>query len=146
MLFATPMAIMGGEPDTIIVQPSVTGLALPALSLDFASAESAPLEPMDNQEFIAQMAQFTSLEQARQTNDKFDGMLTLESATQAISLIGKTVQLAGTESNPIVGEVTTVRFVEGVPKVTFLMDGTAYVDKSLSEIAVIREGSETPVD
>ena len=105
-----------------------------------------PLEPMDNQEFIVQMAQFTSLEQARQTNDKIDGMLTLESATQAIGLLGKTVQLAGSESNPIYGKVTTVRFIEGVPKVTFLADQGAFVDRSLSEIAVIREGSETPID
>ena len=50
-----------------------------------------PLKPMDNQEFIAQMAQFTNLELTRQQGDRTDTLLTIQSATQAIGLINKTV-------------------------------------------------------
>lgn len=99
-----------------------------------------PLEPMDNQEFIAQMAQFTSLEQTRQSNDKIDGLLTLQSANQAIGLIGKEAQI-NTTGDPVRGKVTTVRFIDGVPKVTLVAteDNKAYPDRSLAEISVIRE-------
>jgi flagellar basal-body rod modification protein FlgD len=31
-----------------------------------------PLKPMDNQAFMAQMAQFTALQQAQDTNSKMD--------------------------------------------------------------------------
>src|SRR5688572_24054510 len=46
-----------------------------------------PLKPLDNQEFIAQMAQFTNLELTRQQNDRVESLLTIQSATQAIGLI-----------------------------------------------------------
>ncbi len=71
-----------------------------------------PLKPMDNQEFIAQMAQFTSLEQTRELNDKTDALLSIQSATQSIGLIGRTVEV-GTDSGTTVGTVTTITFNSG---------------------------------
>ena len=47
---------------------------------------------MDNQEFIAQLAQFSNLEQTRQFNDKLDSLLTVQASEQSIGLIGKTVE------------------------------------------------------
>jgi len=32
-----------------------------------------PLKPMDNQQFMSQIAQFTTLEQSQQLNEKIDG-------------------------------------------------------------------------
>ena len=52
-----------------------------------------PMKPMDNQQFMAQMAQFTSLEMTRQQNDKTDSLLAIQSSTQALSLIGKAVDV-----------------------------------------------------
>ena len=37
-----------------------------------------PLKPIDNQEFIAQLAQFTSLDQARQHNERIDSLLAIQ--------------------------------------------------------------------
>lgn len=84
-----------------------------------------PLKPLDNQEFIAQMAQFTNLEQTRQLSDNSDILLTVQSATQAIGLIGKTATIVNpstgaTES----GTVTTVGFSQGSPILTVLPEGS----------------------
>ena len=52
-----------------------------------------PLKPIDNQEFIAQLAQFTSLDQTRQVNERIDTLLTIQSVSQSIGLIGRTVEV-----------------------------------------------------
>ena len=52
-----------------------------------------PTSPMENTEFIAQMAQFSSLEQMTNMNETFQKMSGLLSSNQAVSTIGKTVEL-----------------------------------------------------
>jgi len=97
-----------------------------------------PLEPMDNQEFIAQMAQFTSLEQSKQTNDKMDTLLSIESANQSLGLLNQTVEVV--VSNGVdVGEITTVSFQEGVPSFTVKkVNGEFLTGVSLSQIRLVR--------
>ncbi len=54
-----------------------------------------PLEPMDNSEMIAQLAQFTSLEQMNHLNESFEGLasnLDQLNFISAQSLIGKYVE------------------------------------------------------
>jgi flagellar basal-body rod modification protein FlgD len=97
-----------------------------------------PLKPMDNQEFIAQMAQFTSLELNRQSNDKTDVLLTIQTATQAMGLIGKQVDVT-TDSGSQTGTIEEVRFQNGQPSMTLKTSTGAYLlDVRLSQIAVIR--------
>ena len=97
-----------------------------------------PLEPLDNQEFLAQIAQFTGLEQTRQTNDRMEALLAFSSANQAIALLGKTVEVQ-TDSGPVVADVSTIRFQNGVPLLTVaLEDGTFLTDLSLSQITLVR--------
>jgi flagellar basal-body rod modification protein FlgD len=76
-----------------------------------------PLKPIDNQAFIAQIAQFTSLEQSRQTNNRIDDLLTIQATTQSIGLIGKTVEI-DTAAGPAVGAVSTLTFENGQPLLT----------------------------
>ncbi|UAA37586.1 flagellar hook capping protein [Paraneptunicella aestuarii] len=52
-----------------------------------------PLEPVDNSQFLAQMAQFTSLEQTRLMNESLSNMLTMESSAQGLQLLGQSVQV-----------------------------------------------------
>lgn len=93
-----------------------------------------PLEPMDNKDFIAQLAQFTNLEQTRQFNDKLDALLTVQSADQSIALLGKTIEFK-TEAAPEIGDVIAVSFSEGSPIMTIKKpDGTFVSDIRLSQI------------
>jgi flagellar basal-body rod modification protein FlgD len=57
-----------------------------------------PLSPMENTEFTAQMAQFSSLEQLFNVNDNLVGLQTLaasQNGTQALNLIGKEIEASG---------------------------------------------------
>jgi len=97
-----------------------------------------PLKPIDNQEFIAQLAQFTGLEQTRQVNQRIDTLLTIQSVTQSIGLIGRTVEIQ-TASGPVVGSVTTLNFQQGQPFLTVqTQDGRSLVGLTLDQITVVR--------
>lgn len=101
-----------------------------------------PLKPMDNQQFIAQLAQFTSLEQTRQLNDRVDTLLAIQGATQSIGLIGKTVEVSttnGTTNGTSVGTVTTINFAQGQPQLTLqLANGQFLTQINPSQISLIR--------
>jgi flagellar basal-body rod modification protein FlgD len=55
-----------------------------------------PLDPMDNSQFVAQLAQFSSLEQMENLNTKFEDQAALIMSlnnTMAVSYVGKEVVL-----------------------------------------------------
>ncbi|MEK7280318.1 MAG: flagellar hook capping FlgD N-terminal domain-containing protein [Nitrospirota bacterium] len=57
-----------------------------------------PFEPMDNAEFTAQLAQFSSLDQLYSVNEKLDSFLTNQSTAEmsnAAGLIGKEIKASG---------------------------------------------------
>ncbi len=57
-----------------------------------------PLEPMDSNAFVAQLVQFTEVEQSISSNKKLEQLLELQSANQsvqAIGYIGRTIEAAG---------------------------------------------------
>ena len=52
-----------------------------------------PTEPMDDREFIAQMAQFSTLEQITNMSQDFGRLAGILSTSQALGLLGKTVEI-----------------------------------------------------
>ena len=52
-----------------------------------------PTSPMEDTQFISQMAQFSSLEQMTNMNESFNKMAGIISSSQAASTLGKTVEL-----------------------------------------------------
>lgn len=98
-----------------------------------------PLKPTDNSQFIAQLAQFTSLDQARQTNDNIKSLLQLESTNQSVGLISKTVEIASASGATVIGQVTTISFDQGTPMLTVkATDGSELTGISLSQIKTVR--------
>lgn len=76
-----------------------------------------PLKPVDNQEFVAQIAQFATLEQSRQLNVKIDDLLTVQSSVQSVGLLGKTVDV--NQNGFIVsGRVSALDVSSGSPMLT----------------------------
>ena len=97
-----------------------------------------PLKPLDNQEFVAQMAQFTNLEQTRQLNANSEILLTVQSATQSIGLIGKTVTVL-TDTGIETGTVTTITFNQGAPEMVINTTNNAeLVGIRLADIQSVR--------
>lgn len=66
-----------------------------------------PTSPMDNTQFIAQMAQFSSLEQMTNMNQEFGKLNNMLISSQAVGTIGKTVDVD-------VGGVKTTGTVDAV--------------------------------
>lgn len=82
-----------------------------------------PLKPVDNKDFLTQMAQFTSLDTTRQLNDNITRLLSTQSLNQSVGLLGKTVD-AKTDSNGVVsGQVTALQLVSGTPEITIKTTG-----------------------
>jgi flagellar basal-body rod modification protein FlgD len=97
-----------------------------------------PLKPLDNAEFIAQLAQFTSLEQARQTNQNIETLLQMQSADQSVGLLTKNVEVT-TATSREVGQVTTITFQDGSPQLTVkTQDGRFINNVALSQVQIIR--------
>lgn len=68
-----------------------------------------PTEPMENTQFIAQMAQFSSLEQMTNMSNSFQKMANYITETTATSALGKTVELN-------VGDTTVTGVVQGATR------------------------------
>lgn len=97
-----------------------------------------PLKPMDNQQFMAQMAQFTSLEQSQRVNDKLDQLITNQAALQSVGLIGRAVDLE-TGSGKVSGTVASLSLQGATPMVSVTTaQGTVLNDISLAQILAVR--------
>lgn len=66
-----------------------------------------PTQPMEDKEFISQMAQFSSLEQMTNVATGFQQMNALLSSTQALSVLGRTVEI-GAGDQLVVGTVSAI--------------------------------------
>lgn len=76
-----------------------------------------PLQPMDNKDFLAQMAQFSSLEQMNNMTESVNNLATTMYSlysqsllTQGTALIGKQVVGNDADGNPIRGIVDSVKW------------------------------------
>jgi flagellar basal-body rod modification protein FlgD len=69
-----------------------------------------PTQPADSATYIAQLANFSNVEQSIKTNAKLDEIMTLSTLSQASNLIGRTVTSADGETS---GVVESLRAVSG---------------------------------
>lgn len=79
-----------------------------------------PLDPQDNSEYVAQLAQFSSLEQMTNLN-------TTMSTSQANSLVGKSIAWTDSNNDTYTGVVSSIKYTNGVGS---LMVGSTEVDLS----------------
>ena len=75
-----------------------------------------PMAPMQDTEFIAQMAQFTSLEQSRKMSEDMAEMRSQTSFQQGVGLLSQQVTVKVGEEAPLTGIVTELKMVEGEPQ------------------------------
>lgn len=93
-----------------------------------------PMKPTDNQQFMAQLAQFSTLQQTQQLNANIETLISNQSALQSVGLIGRTVILS-TDSGTVTGTVKGLSLSGSAPVVTVLTSaGTTLTNISLSQI------------
>jgi flagellar basal-body rod modification protein FlgD len=97
-----------------------------------------PMQPVDNREFLAQIAQFSALEQSRQIGESINDLVTLNSTSQSLSLLGKYVEVTQ-EGGSSAGTVRAVNFTTDGPMLTVaLTSGGTQNNVRLSEINLAR--------
>jgi flagellar basal-body rod modification protein FlgD len=79
-----------------------------------------PTNPADPAQWMGQIASFSNVEQAIQTNAKLDSMMTQMSLTQVDGLIGRTITSMDTGES---GTIAAVQVITG-GSVAILSDGT----------------------
>jgi flagellar basal-body rod modification protein FlgD len=95
-----------------------------------------PLKPVDNREFMAQMAQFSSLQEARTTNEHLTKLLGMTSGTQSLALLGKKVRVKNIEGE---GVVSKVEFYDNEPpKISVTMTNEEIPKVLLGEITEVK--------
>ena len=94
-----------------------------------------PTSPLDDKEFISQMAQFSSLEQMTQMNTTLSNLIINNKINLSYSLLGKYVEVldsrTGQEESGIVSEVS---FGEGSPSISF--NGLTYSVDDVTKVTI----------
>jgi flagellar basal-body rod modification protein FlgD len=100
-----------------------------------------PLKPMDNFEFVSQLAQFSQIQIGQTGNERLEAVAIAQANAQATNLLGRTVEIpAG--SATLSGKVISVTFAEGSPKIAIrTADNRTINNISISSISQIREGN-----
>jgi flagellar basal-body rod modification protein FlgD len=93
-----------------------------------------PMNPQKDTDFIAQMAQFSSLEQTRSMQSDISGLRGEQQVLQANGMIGRTVALQDNSGATITGVVSGLSLATGTPQI--IVNGQAYPLSSLLGITV----------
>ncbi len=97
-----------------------------------------PLQPMDNTEFISQMAQLNSLNELMALNKTMSSLITAQMVTQGSALIGKTISASLDTGESVYGVVSGMQ-IHG-DRVTLTVDGQQV------PMDAVREVTDTPTD
>jgi flagellar basal-body rod modification protein FlgD len=129
------------------ISPATSAAALQSSSLgiqDFMKilltqlSYQDPLKPMDNQQFMAQIAQFTALEQTQQLNTKIDSLISTQASLQSVGLIGRTVDIT-TDNGTVTGTVNSLSFSGSSPQLSLTTTSGAQLSGiSLSQLSAVR--------
>ena len=99
-----------------------------------------PLKPMENFEFVSQLAQFSQIQQGQAISDSLTQLVSAQSTTQATGLLGRKVDIAA-GSTTLVGTVKAVSFQNGDARITIeTPSGQTISNLSLTAVNQIREG------
>ena len=94
-----------------------------------------PTKPLEDKAFIAQMAQFSSLEQMTEINTTLSNLIINNKINNAYSLLGKWVEVLDKDTNKLIeGNVTEVQFKNGTPNIT--VNGMSYSVDDIVKVAV----------
>ena len=97
-----------------------------------------PLKPLDNQEFMAQIAQFTTLEQTQQLTTSTQTIATTQAAQQSVGMIGHQVNVT-TSSGPQSGTITGVDLSGSTPAFTLTTSSGTLSGITFSQISSVNQ-------
>lgn len=93
-----------------------------------------PLDPMSDKEWMAQMAQFSSLEEMSSLNNTMSGYVQQQQAGSASAYLGRDVTILSAGGNRVEGTVTAVNSNNAEGKITVTVDGQEYDVKQIQSV------------
>lgn len=72
-----------------------------------------PLKPMDNFEFVSQLAQFSQIQQGQTANERLEALVNAQATSRVTGLLGRDVDIA-VDGGLLSGKVMSVDFESGV--------------------------------
>jgi len=102
-----------------------------------------PLKPMDNEQFMAQLAQFTALGQTQQLNSKIDALLSTQASLQSVGLLGRHVTINNATGGTSSGTVTALSLAGDVPTMTLNIGGNSVPNVSMSQLIDVDQSAPT---
>ena len=124
-----------GRTDTVAAQASVGLDEFLQIFLTQLNYQD-PLEPVDNREFLAQLAQFSSVELANRTNDNTEALLDVSNLSQSIGLLGRTVNVQ-LETGSSSGEVVAMSLVQGQPRLSIKQPDGSFISVSPTQVSSV---------
>jgi flagellar basal-body rod modification protein FlgD len=83
-----------------------------------------PMNPVKDTDFIAQMAQFSTLQQTQAMQADLASLQAGQTTLQAASLLGKNVEVLAAQNQVVSGVVSAIGFNAGTPSI--IVDGIPY--------------------
>ncbi|AHH05130.1 flagellar hook assembly protein FlgD [Borrelia miyamotoi] len=92
-----------------------------------------PTDPMKDKEFIAQMAQFSALEQMTNMSKSFESLSSALDKNKDLGLLGKIVEFENVDGEIVKGKVTNIK-MGVVPQI--MIDGKYYVYDNILSVGL----------
>ncbi|MFC5743550.1 flagellar hook capping FlgD N-terminal domain-containing protein [Dyella tabacisoli] len=97
-----------------------------------------PMQPLDNSQFLTQLAQFVSIEQQSEEVTGINNLLTLDSSGQSLGLLSHTVQIANADGSTTMGKVTAIQYSQSGVQLTVATTGNNVITNvSLAQIQIV---------
>ncbi|KQN79853.1 flagellar hook capping protein [Sphingomonas sp. Leaf67] len=131
----------GGEQSPTQSATSAFGLGFDALLKIILTqlTYQDPLKPMDNFQFVSQLAQFSQVQQGQTANERLQALTAMQATNQATGLLGKRVDIAA-GSATLTGLVTAIALSSGAPSITIETDDKRTIaGVAIGNIVQIRE-------
>ena len=97
-----------------------------------------PMQPLDNSQFLTQLAQFVGIEQQSEEVTGINNLLTLDSSDQSLGLLSHSVQLTNADGSTTTGQVTGIQYTSNGVQLTVTTSGNKVVTGvDLSQVQLV---------
>jgi flagellar basal-body rod modification protein FlgD len=96
-----------------------------------------PMQPLDNSQFLTQLAQFVSIEQQSEQVTGINNLLSLGSSEQSLGLLSHNVQVTNLDGSTTIGKVTGIEYSSSGAQLTLTTSSGVVTGVALSQIQII---------
>jgi len=99
------------------------------------------MNPQSDTDFIAQLAQFSALEESKTMESDLSKLNTTQQTTQASSYLGKTVSITSDDGTTTSGVVSSIDLSGSTPQI--VVNGTSYDISNVTSVSSATSSSTT---